>query len=231
MIPAFLAGLTLPHLAACANLRKLTITGKGKTIRNTLPINLPPNSFPVLDTVCIEESKTTARLSKVVFQRSPTGNLQHVKIKSHILPLHKWTHLCTWMGTHTSLMLVSLEMTLPPENDLVDLPIHPLQPLTMLAWLKVLNIRSLHPLPIDKHDLLDTVPHWPSLCSFWMQQNASQAHVAPSCGILLMAFCAILGMCLLRPKAETLSDMSMRTLSVAQLLLRPYASMLISHIM
>jgi hypothetical protein len=69
MIPAFLAGLTLLHLAACANLRKLTITGKGKTIRKTLPINLPPNSFPVLDTVCIEESKTAAHLSKVVFQR------------------------------------------------------------------------------------------------------------------------------------------------------------------
>jgi hypothetical protein len=68
--PAFLAGSTLPHLAACANLRELTITGKGKTIRNTLPIDLPPNSFPVLDTVCIEESETTARLSKAVFQRS-----------------------------------------------------------------------------------------------------------------------------------------------------------------
>jgi hypothetical protein len=35
----------------------------------------------------------------------------------------------------------------------------------------------------------------------------------------------------LRPKAETLSDMPMRSLSVAQLLLRPYASMLISTIM
>jgi hypothetical protein len=31
----------------------------------------------------------------------------------------------------------------------------------------------------------------------------------------------------LRPKAETLSDTPMRSLSVAQLLLRPYASMLI----
>jgi hypothetical protein len=35
----------------------------------------------------------------------------------------------------------------------------------------------------------------------------------------------------LRPKAETLSDTPMRSLSVAQLLLRPYASMLISPIM
>jgi hypothetical protein len=35
----------------------------------------------------------------------------------------------------------------------------------------------------------------------------------------------------LRPKAETLSDTPMRSLSVAQLLLRPYASMLISTIM
>jgi hypothetical protein len=36
---------------------------------------------------------------------------------------------------------------------------------------------------------------------------------------------------LLRPKAEMLSDTPMRSLSVAQLLLRPYASMLISPIM
>jgi hypothetical protein len=35
----------------------------------------------------------------------------------------------------------------------------------------------------------------------------------------------------LRPKAETLSDTPMRSSSVAQLLLRPYASMLISPIM
>jgi hypothetical protein len=194
-IPAFLAGSTLPHLASCANLRELTITGKGKTIRNTLPIDLPPNSFPVLDTVCIEESGTTACLSKAMFQRSPTGNLQHVKVKSRVLPLHEWTHLCTWMGAHTSLTSVSLEMTLPPEDDLVDLPIHLLQPLTTLARLEVLNIRSSHPLPIDEHDLLDAVPHWPSLRSFRMQQNASQAHVDPSCGISLMAFCAVLGMC------------------------------------
>jgi hypothetical protein len=35
----------------------------------------------------------------------------------------------------------------------------------------------------------------------------------------------------LRPKAETLSDTPMRSLSVAQLLLRPYASMLSLSIM
>jgi hypothetical protein len=77
-IPAFLAGSTLPHLAACVDLRELNIIGRAAAMNNTIPVELPPRSFPVLDTVCIEESGTTARLSKAVFQRPPTEHLQHV---------------------------------------------------------------------------------------------------------------------------------------------------------
>jgi hypothetical protein len=194
-IPAFLAGSTLLHLAACVDLRELNIIGRAAAINNTVPVELPPRSFPVLDTVCIEESGTTARLSKAVFQRPPTEHLQHVKVKSRVLPLREWIHLCTWMGAHTSLKSVSLEMSLPPEDGLVDLPIHLLQPLTALSRLEVLDVRSSRPLPIDEDDLLDATSHWPSLRSFRVQMNASAARAAPSCGISLMAFCVVLGMC------------------------------------
>jgi hypothetical protein len=150
----------------------------------------------VLDTICIEESGTIARLCKAVFQRPPTEHLQHVKVKSRILPFCEWIHLCTWMGAHTSLKSVSLEMSLPPENGLVDLPIHLLQPLTTLSRLVVLDIRSSRALSINEHSLLDTVSHWPSLRSFRVQtENTFEARVAPSCSISLAAFCVVLGMC------------------------------------
>jgi hypothetical protein len=99
------------------------------------------------------------------------------------------------MGAHTSLTSVSLDISLPPEDGRVDLPIHLLQPLTTLSRLEVLDIHSSRPLPIDEDNLLDATSHWPSLCSFRVQMNASDARTAPSCGISLMAFCVVLGMC------------------------------------
>jgi hypothetical protein len=169
---SYVTATALIHLASCPHLRSFSA---GSLVQSDdIPV-IPQNGFAHLEKAHIyDHGDVHARLMHA-FLRPSMDNLRKLTLRGEqIVSVEEWTLILHELGTHTSIIDLTIAMTMTNEINTQTSAVIFLQPLTSLVCLERLTIHTSLGPHISELDQLCLMMHWPRLRHLEVSGTVSQ---------------------------------------------------------